>query len=139
MSKQNEIAEKLMDYFSHCAEVRRAYLFGSAAKNKLRPDSDVDVAVVLSEEVSTDRFFNYRLKAMTDISRLLHREIDVIVLNEAPNLLAYQILKYGVRIYEQNGERDRRLEVKVLMEYFDFLPYRRRCEDAMIQHLKKAS
>ena len=139
MSEKNEIVEKLVNYFKEREEVLSAYLFGSAASDKLRSDSDVDIAVILDKAIPSNSYFDYRLSAMSDVSRLLHREVDIIVFNEARHVLAHQILKYGIRIFERNKERSRSLEARALMEYFDFLPYRKKCEEAMIRHIKKAS
>ena len=39
------------------SRLRGIYLYGSAAKGQLRPDSDIDIAIVLDE--ITDRFAEY--------------------------------------------------------------------------------
>ena len=138
-SHKTEIIEQLKNYFRDRPEVLSAYLYGSAAKDKLRFDSDIDIAVFLSERIERDKYFDYRISTSTSISRILHREVDVVVFNEAPHVLAHQILKYGIRIFERDKQRGRAREARAVMEYFDFLPYRKRCEDAMVKHIKEAS
>ena len=57
------------------AGAREVYVFGSASKGKLRPDSDVDIAVAgLPPEV----FF----RAMGIASRALGRQVDLVDLDE---------------------------------------------------------
>ena len=136
---QKEIVEKIKAYFEKFDEVLRVYLFGSFASNKANTASDVDIAILLSGSFPKEKFFDFRLTKMNELSDILRKEVDLIIFNEAPNVLAYQILKYGIRIYEKDDRVDHSLEVKALMEYFDFLPYRKRCEDAMIKHIKEAS
>jgi len=43
-------------------EVILAYLFGSAARKKVGPLSDIDIAVLFSEKVKKDDYFDKRLK-----------------------------------------------------------------------------
>ncbi|MBI4630351.1 MAG: nucleotidyltransferase domain-containing protein [Chloroflexi bacterium] len=78
-----------------------AYLFGSHAKGTARAFSDVDIAVLLPYDTPRSKFFDVRL-ALTDalMSLLGKNEIDVVVLNEATPLLAYQVVRYGKIVYE---------------------------------------
>ena len=74
-------------------EIQAAYLFGSAASGRARPDSDLDVAVLLNRPILAIRSLDYRLKLMTDLGAVLRRtDVDVVILNDAPPLLAHRIL-----------------------------------------------
>ncbi len=57
------------------AGAREVYVFGSASKGKLRPDSDVDLAV---SGLPSEVFF----PAMARASRALGRPIDLVDLDE---------------------------------------------------------
>lgn len=73
--------------------VKFAYLFGSHASGQAGPLSDVDVAVYLDRRVKP---WAYRLKLMEKLSKLLKRDdLDLVVLNQAPPLLGYEIIKFG--------------------------------------------
>ena len=73
-------------------EIQAAYLFGSAASGRTRTDSDLDLAVLLTRPISASRSLDYRLKLMTDLGAALHRsDVDVVILNDAPPLLAHRI------------------------------------------------
>jgi predicted nucleotidyltransferase len=57
------------------AGAREVYLFGSAAKGKLREDSDIDMAV---SGLPPKNFF----RAMSEASRIFNRSLDLIDLDE---------------------------------------------------------
>lgn len=78
-----------------------AYLFGSQAEGTARTTSDVDIAVLLGPTTAYDSFFDTRLALTNELMDVFHRNaLDVVVLNEAPPLLAHQVVKFGKMIYE---------------------------------------
>jgi hypothetical protein len=64
----------------HCAElelefgVRRLALFGSAARDEMRAESDVDLLVDLAGPASYDRYF----ALLERLERLLGRRVDLV-------------------------------------------------------------
>lgn len=61
--------------------------------------------------------FDLELKLMSDIAILIKRnKIDLIILNEAPLLLAYNIIKTGIILKSDEVERVK-FETKVLSRY----------------------
>src|SRR5438132_4872778 len=84
-------------------EVQAAYIFGSVATGRARRDSDIDVGVLVSDKVMRRDPFQYRLELMTDLMSILKRDdVDLILLNEAPPLLAHRVLKNGKLIFERS-------------------------------------
>ena len=55
--------------------LRGIYLYGSAAKGQLRPDSDIDIAIVLDE--ITDRFAEY--ERTSELGSQLSLDDDTLV------------------------------------------------------------
>ena len=115
---------------SHLAELKEmlvkhgvvlAYLFGSQAEGRARPSSDVDIAVLLPYDTPRSKFFDARLSLTNELMDLLHKnEVDVVVLNEATPLLAYQVLKNGKVLYEDSRTRPRvGFIVRVMKQYMD--------------------
>ncbi|MEQ3553095.1 nucleotidyltransferase domain-containing protein [Pseudonocardia nematodicida] len=88
------------------AEVRFAYLFGSRATGRARPDSDVDVAVLLDDGLpahEADRVaasVGERLSAESGLAR-----IEVVVLNDAELRFAGRVLRDRVVIFSRDEER----------------------------------
>jgi predicted nucleotidyltransferase len=74
-----------------------AYLFGSAAEGRLHRESDVDVAVLLDRAVypSAAHRFEARLSLLGALGPATRREIDLVVLNDAPPHLARHIMTTG--------------------------------------------
>ncbi len=98
-----------------------AYLFGSRARQQETALSDIDIAVYLKCKLD---FFTVRLQLIEALSRTLKSDaIDLIVLNEAPIVLKYEIIREGIVIKE--NKRNRVLfETKALREYLDSEPIR---------------
>ena len=87
----NSIERALVSFLPSRREIEAAYVFGSVVTGRLRPDSDVDVAVLVSQKVMRRDPFRYRLELMADLTAVLKRDdVDLILLNQAPPLLAHR-------------------------------------------------
>ncbi|NPV74416.1 MAG: nucleotidyltransferase domain-containing protein [Pelotomaculum sp.] len=111
----------LAEYFSKKPEVIAAYIFGSYAEGVNRPDSDVDIAVLL-EHLPADTL-KYRLDVMDDTRKLAGRNTEVIVLNEAPRLLQFQVIQKGKVIYEKDADKRALFEMSAAGRYYDYKRY----------------
>jgi predicted nucleotidyltransferase len=101
-----------------------AYIFGSQATGKTGPLSDIDIAVYFDENLSSDEQFALRLQVLGDIMDLFKtNEIDLVVLNDAPPLLAHRILKEGLVVFSDNEKVRLEYEVKTVLNYLDWKPY----------------
>lgn len=85
----------IADYFKGRTEVVAVYLFGSHAVGKERPFSDVDVGVILTDHVKAQSF-----KLQGDYSvalgRQLRKDIHVVIMNTAGEVLLKQVFKKGI-------------------------------------------
>jgi len=81
--------EQLKNYFQSAEAVLFAFLFGSHATGKVYNESDVDVAVYLQEGYSFDTV----KKIWSDIESIVRKDVDLIILNTAPPLIAQAALK----------------------------------------------
>ena len=103
-------------------EIQAAYVFGSAASGRMRPDSDVDVAVLI-DGVKRSGFLKYRLKLMADVGKALQRnDVDVVILNEASPLLAHRALSRGDLVFERSASARVRFQVRTAARYQDLIP-----------------
>ena len=103
-------------------KIKFAYLFGSMARQKAGPLSDLDLAVYLDGRVDC---FNCRLRLMESLAKKLGSErFDLVVLNRAPVVLKFEVIKNGIVLKE---DRSRRVmfETQVLQEYLDSAYLRR--------------
>jgi hypothetical protein len=101
-----------------------AYLFGSQATGQTGPLSDIDIAVYFDETLGNDERFDLRLVVLGELTDLFKTdEIDLVVLNDAPPLLAHRIIKDGTLLFCGNDKLRVEHEVKVIMKYLDWKPY----------------
>ena len=131
---RQDIEEAVAAFLAACPEVNAGYLFGSVVSGRARPDSDVDVALLLSDDVLHAEFFPYRLRRMSDLMGILRRDdVDLVILNEAPPLLAHRVLKNGKLIFERSATARVAFQVRALNRYFDTQPMR----NLYLAYLKK--
>ncbi len=96
----SEQYNKLVDVLSKQEHVRLAYLFGSVAKGKAGKLSDIDIAVLLDESLNKEQRFDLQLELISDISELLKTDkIDMVVINEAPLSLKFEIIKANYPLF----------------------------------------
>jgi len=128
----------LINYFTGQKDILCVYLFGSSATGRENRFSDIDIAVLFSSEVLEKQYTRKSLLIVDDLSRILDKDVDAVVLNKAASFLKFQVIKDGVRIYEHQRRRSRDFEARAIMEYFDFLPVRKKLEAALISSIKEA-
>jgi len=128
------IERALVSFLPSRREIEAAYVFGSVVTGRLRPDSDVDVAVLVSQKVMRRDPFRYRLELMADLTAVLKRDdVDLILLNQAPPLLAHRVLKKGRLIFERSASARVAFQVRTVNRYLDTVPMR----DLYLTYLKK--
>jgi len=106
--------KKLKDIFT-CNQVLVAYLFGSQARGQATSRSDVDIAVLLSEDVPRDRYGHVQLELMVQLMEVLHRDdVQVVILNSAPVLLKHRVLQDRKILYCADERKRVQFESRVL-------------------------
>lgn len=88
-------------------------LFGSFAKGKMRPDSDVDIGFLCDQLTEPYSLF----LVAQELADLLNREVDLIDLQTASTVMQAQIITTGVPIYCTNEQKRMEFEMKVLKMY----------------------
>lgn len=96
----NKVQQLLKDYFNQREDIAFAFLFGSAAKSKVRKEGDVDIAIYFFPEKDIEwEDFNKTYKGESkiglDLERLLKKEVDLVVLNRTRAVLADEIIRKG--------------------------------------------
>ena len=95
------------------------YLFGSYSKNEQTALSDIDIALYLN-----DTSFDSKLQINYELSKLLKKDVDLVVLNDVKNIyLLEEILKNGVVI----KENEKRFDFEITKEHhiLDYKAFRR--------------
>ena len=127
---RDEVVRVLADRLASEPDVNFAYLFGSVAKGRTRGASDVDVAVHFAHEgdaeetrTPSDRL-DRALELEARLERAMGRPVQVVVLNDAPLELRYNVLAHGVLITAPDDHARRRFYVDTGWRYYDMAPAR---------------
>jgi predicted nucleotidyltransferase len=129
MSEASESCEKnqqpldlqLKEVLTHFPQICFAILFGSVARGRQQPESDLDIAIAANHQLSV----NEKIAIISALAERIGRPIDLIDLSVVAEPLLGQVVRHGRRILgsdTQYGELIRRH----LYEQADFMPYRNR-------------
>jgi len=120
-----DLLPKLIAVLKNETNIAACYLFGSAVNEKLKPLSDIDFAVLISQKLKRDEIFNYHLNLIGVISDTLHiDDFDLVILNTAPPRFAYNILKSGRLLFCKEKEQTIEFMEKTIKYYLDFKYYK---------------
>lgn len=136
LTKENK--KKLQDFFREKKEVILAYIFGSQAKGNASFLSDVDIAVYLDESLDKAERFDLRLRLITAVCGILgSKRVDLIILNDTPLRLYFNVLNSGVVLYSKDELKRIRTEVKVMSKYLDQKYYQERHNKILLEQIKQ--
>ncbi|MBD3335481.1 MAG: hypothetical protein GF355_08180 [Candidatus Eisenbacteria bacterium] len=85
----------MIDKLAAHEEILFALLFGSRARGDERPGSDWDVGAYLDDRLGPEKRFELRLRLHAELQEA--GCVDLVVLNDAPPLLAHRALQ-GIRL-----------------------------------------
>ncbi len=95
-----------------------AYLFGSLAKGRVSPISDIDMAVYLKD---TENLLEVKLEIFSLLSEALKTdEIELVILNSAPLPLKAKVIQSEKVLVDKDPPLRYSFESLTLREYFDF-------------------
>jgi len=108
--------------------VRLVYIFGSAAAGRARPESDLDIGVLLRDDAApTEPRAEAVLERLrTPLARaagVTPDRVDLVCLNFLPVSVAFRVVRDGVRVYESDPCEHARYAGRVASEYQDFRFY----------------
>ena len=139
MNEKDRIKEILSGYFEERKEIKSAYLYGSVVSGKDRKESDVDIALLTSFFVDRMESFTARIRFQKEISKLIGRDVDIVFLQEAGELLSFQILKIGEVIFERDWKAHRSFRASRLIKCLDFQFYQERMQRGMVTAMRRES
>ena len=100
MEIDRKLLESLKNYFEGRDDIAFAFLFGSAARGRVRREGDVDIAVYFEpdnglEWEAFNKTYDGENRIALDLERLLKKEVDLVVLNRARAVVADEIIRKG--------------------------------------------
>jgi hypothetical protein len=113
------LQDSLKQFFKSDDRVVFGYLFGSFASNTQNRSSDVDIALFL-KDTSLDNY----LQINYELSKLLKKDVDLIVLNDVKNIyLLDDILTNGIIVKDESKRID--FELKKQHDILDYKVFRK--------------
>lgn len=126
------LTEVLRDVCARFPAVRAAFLFGSHARGTARPDSDVDVGLVVNADAweASDTLAVVNAAGDAGIEWM-----DAVVLNDAPLVVQFEAVSPNRCIYSRDGFCVGSFVSRVVHMYWDFEPYLRLQREGMKRRL----
>jgi predicted nucleotidyltransferase len=108
-----------------------AMVFGSTARGRRRPSSDVDVAIELRSGSSRDAQTLGRLVAKLESAT--GASVDLVLLDEAGPALAYRAFRDGQVVVDHDHGALAARKARAILEYLDFKPVEERCAAGVLR------
>lgn len=114
-----------------------AYIFGSHAKGKSTLLSDIDIAIFINKTITKSERFDIRLRLTNELSALVGKRADLIVMNDIPIQLAYEVIKHGRLILCKDRDMMINTETIILSKYLDRRYYDKRRAELILEQIKR--
>lgn len=122
-ASKDSIVTALRRSLSSFEVVSFAYLFGSAACGEDFRDIDVAVYLVPCVTSSYERFkLAMRIGRVAERTLSFRREVDARILNEAPLVFQYEVMRTGQLILQRDSQQRILYESRLLSQYLDYKP-----------------
>ncbi len=124
-----EIIKRLKTFFSMCNDVVFVFLFGSFAKGKATPCSDLDLAIFFS-----NNYDFYRINDLKDkLSEMLNIAVDIVILNRASPIIKMQALRKGILLVNKTPRIYHEFFVNTVAGYDDLKRVRKEVEENILK------
>lgn len=124
-----EIVQKLKTFFEKKKGISLVFLFGSVVSRQMTNHSDIDVGMLFDRIPDFHEINNVK----EDLSSLLNRDIDIVVLNEASPIIKMQVLKNGLLIFRKDKNSFSNFYGDTVKQYDDLKIVRKKCEDNILK------
>jgi len=100
---QMNMNERIIRFFEARPEIVAVYLFGSRSRGRAKETSDVDLAILVDPHAKVDES-ELKRDLMIGLSGILRKEIHLVILNHAGEVLSAQVFKYGKCLYNSKPD-----------------------------------
>ena len=127
--RNNEFVSVLEPFLARRKGIYLVFLFGSFVSRRMHPASDVDIGILFGSVPNVSQ-----MSALTaELSSLLKKEVDPVVLNHASPILKMQVLKKGVLVFARDLKVYHQFFVDTVNQYDDLKRIRKTCEDNILR------
>ncbi len=131
------IKEVINKCFAEKKEIKAVYLYGSIVSGRDNVDSDVDIALLTDPYKDSMESHKAKVRYEIDLAMYISRSIDIVFLQEAGELLAFQIIKEGIIILERDKEASCSFRATRLIQCLDFQFLEKRMQSGMIAAMRR--
>ncbi len=89
-----ELFKKIVDYFINEKDVQAVFVYGSYARGNPGPFSDIDLGLLMEASQKSTANKNCE-RYMLELSRVLRKDPNIVILNFAGELLLKQVFSKG--------------------------------------------
>ncbi len=110
----NKEIKLVVDEIKNIKGVEGIYLFGSYARKKTKPFSDIDICVITDKDIQKKR--------REEILSCSSRKIDISIFSDLPLNVRFRMFKEGKILYQKDELFLHRTRSNTLKSYLDFKP-----------------
>ncbi len=123
--EKDQIVETLKDYFLSLKDIYDidfAFLYGSRACGNPMKDSDIDIAVLYTDEVSEDEVFEKVDKIALELTEKLKQETNILYIDHeiSKPMLHYNAIIHGIPIFIRDFTKYVDIRFKAISQMEDF-------------------
>ena len=128
--------KKIADYFKDKKEVVAVYLFGSYARGKEKPFSDIDIGIIFKPAGRIK--YNDRTDAyLPDLARIMRRDVHLVAMNTAGEELLRQVFNKGKCLLVRDARLLACLKMVMFSRIAEFGFYRPMMQKGMVAKIMK--
>jgi len=131
MIAQEQI-DRIADLLDRRFGLDTLWLYGSEAQGTSRPGSDVDLAALFRRRPEPLEVFDAR----ADLEEILHRDVDLVDLDQTSPVLGMQVLRHGKLIVDHDTARRHAAFGRILGLYEDVRILRREVEKELFRRMR---
>lgn len=119
-----KLKKDLLNFFKNRDEVLLVYLFGSCLRGKFGKNHDIDIAIFVDSKIckrlDAEKPYGYEAEMITELIHLLkHKSVDLVLLNKATPLLAYEVIHNGILLFSRLEDLRIAFEISSLKRHAD--------------------
>jgi predicted nucleotidyltransferase len=124
----------LLERVSKESDIIALYAFGSLASGDLKPLSDLDFGILVSNKLDKLKRFDKHLGLIGIFNEVLETdEVDLVMMNDAPMRFSFHIIKSGKLIHCRDYTELVDFVEKTVKLYLDFRFFRDAFDDAFLK------
>ena len=129
-----DLENQIATYFKDKNDVIAVYLFGSYSIGMEKPYSDLDIGILLKHQ-SVRKAIAQQMIFMTDLGRILRKDIHPVIMNSSGEMLLEQIFKKGKCLLINDKTEHAKFKMTAISKILDFSYLQRKMQSGFLKNL----